>query len=194
MVPESDIPESPPVEKNAYFLRTARLGFRLWRAEDLVLACGLWGDPQVMRFIDAGAQLSEQQVRERLTREITTAATHGVQYWPVFLLHTGEHVGCVGLRPYKIAERIYEIGVHLRVQFWGKGFATEAARGVMNHAFHSLRFTALFAGHSPRNEASRHVLLKLGFRYTHDEFYSPAGEDHPSYLLTAKEYDRLLRQ
>src|SRR5262249_46996823 len=154
----------------AYFLCTERLGFRLWTPDDLPIALALWGDPEVTRLIDVQGQLSEEQVGERLLREIATMTAHGVQYWPIFLRKTGEHVGCCGLRPYKPTEGVYEIGVHLRAQHWGQGYATEAARAVMRHAFNTLKATGLFAGHNPTNESSRHFLQKLGFRYTHDEF------------------------
>ena len=58
----------------------------------------------------------------------------------------------------------------------------------MDHAFGSLRVKGLFAGHHPANEASQRVLAKLGFRYTHDEFYQPTGLEHPSYFLSDEEY------
>src|SRR5262245_41503428 len=109
-----------------YFLTTERLGFRTWVIEDLPLALGLWGDPEVTRLIDARCQLSEDQVRERLLREVSLQASHGVQYWPVFLLATGEHLGCAGLRPSRLEQGIYEIGAHLRPRCWGQGYATEA--------------------------------------------------------------------
>lgn len=53
----------------------------------------------------------------------------------------------------------------------------------MRFAFEELGAEALFAGHSPDNNASRHLFLKLGFTYTHDERYPPSGRMHPSYLL-----------
>jgi RimJ/RimL family protein N-acetyltransferase len=108
---------------------------------------------------------------------------HGIQYWPMFLLATGDHVGCCGLHPKDLPERVYELGFHLRPKFWGGGFATEAARGVIHHAFDVLGAAALFAGHNPKNDASRLVLAKLGFVHTHDEFFAPTGLEHPSYVL-----------
>jgi ribosomal-protein-alanine N-acetyltransferase len=80
-----------------YFLRTSRLGFRLWRKEDLPLAMAIWGDPQVTRFV--GGPFSAEQVKEKLEYEITNMEQHGAQYWPVFLLANGQHAGCAGLRP-----------------------------------------------------------------------------------------------
>lgn len=173
-----------------YFMRTARLGFRRWRPDDLALALGLWGDSRVTRLIDARGQLSPAQVKERLAAEIANQEKFGLQYWPIFLLASHEHVGCCGLRPYDLPGRVYEIGVHIRADHWRRGYASEAATAVIGYAFESLGAAALFAGHNPRNEASRHRLARLGFRYTHDEYYPPTGLEHPSYLMTAAEHAR----
>ncbi len=175
-------------QEQKYFLSSARLGFRYWRVEDIDLARGLWGDPAVTRLIDARGQLSDKQVYQKLQQEIATAAQVGVQYWPIFLCSTGEHIGCCGLRPHDLAQNIYEIGFHIRARYWRRGFATEAAQRVIKFAFAELGAQALFAGHNPQNTVSRRLLTKLGFRYTHDEFYEPTGLDHPSYLLTREDY------
>jgi RimJ/RimL family protein N-acetyltransferase len=121
---------------------------------------------------------------------MATAACTGVQYWPIFLLGTGEHAGCAGLRPYNLPDGVYELGVHVCPQRWGQGYATEAVRAVMAHAFGKLGARGLFAGHHPDNAASRRLLGKLGFRYTHDEFYPATGLNHPSYMLRAEEFSQ----
>jgi RimJ/RimL family protein N-acetyltransferase len=175
-----------------YFLLSERLGFRTWSEADIELAMGLWGDPEVTRLI--GGPFSREQVQERLSREMATMQSHGIQYWPIFLLATGEFAGCCGLRPYKSEGGIYEVGVHLRKAFWGQGYAPEATQTAMEYAFHTLGVKALFAGHNPGNAASRRVLEKLGFRYTHDEYYPPTGLDHPSYLLTVEAYAQKRRK
>jgi RimJ/RimL family protein N-acetyltransferase len=180
--------EDDPEVNSPYFLSSERLGFRCWTRDDYGLALELWGDPEVTRFIDARGRLSEDQVRDRLTEEINTERAHGIQYWPIFLLDSDEHVGCCGLRPYGEFRQVLEIGCHICVRHWGCGYATEAARATIAYAFESLSTKALFAGHNPTNDASRHIVQKLGFRYTHDEYYEPTGLNHPSYLLTAEEY------
>ncbi|HUJ29643.1 MAG TPA: GNAT family N-acetyltransferase, partial [Candidatus Acidoferrum sp.] len=103
-------------------------------------------------------------------------------------LDGGEHVGCAGLRPYRVEERVFELGFHLRRAFWGQGLATEAARAAIEYGFRALRAEALFAGHHPRNEASRELLLKLGFVRTGEELYPPTGLMHPSYLMRRTEF------
>lgn len=173
-----------------YFLTSRRLGFRTWREADLDLAFDLWGDLRVTRLFDARGALSRQHVEDRLRREITTQHDHQVQYWPIFEIATGAHVGCAGLRPYDLSQKISEIGFHIRPEHWRKGYALEAARAVMGYAFEPMALRALFAGHHPDNTASRHLLAKLGFSYTHDAYYPPTGRDHPSYLLTAADFVR----
>ena len=105
-------------KKAEYFLFSERLGFRHWREDDFDLAWGLWGDLAVTRLIDARGQLTDEQVRQKLQKELATEAAYGVQYWPIFLLSTGEPIGCCGLRPYDLEEKIYEIGFHIRSKQW----------------------------------------------------------------------------
>lgn len=166
-----------------YFLRSARLGFRCWSRDDLPLALALWGDHRVTQFI--GGPFSPEQIEHRLTKENDMLQEHHFQYWPVFLLSDGQHVGCAGLRPYRPAEKIHELGFHLRPEFWGQGLAEEAARAVMAYAFETLNAKALSAGHHPANASSRHILEKLGFHFTHEEFYAPCGSQIPYYLLAS---------
>jgi ribosomal-protein-alanine N-acetyltransferase len=171
-----------------YFLKTQRIGFRCWKQEDFQLAAGLWGDVKVTRFFDARGQLNAAQVTERLLQEIDTERLHGIQYWPIFLLKGGRHLGCCGLRPYDESKNVLELGFHIRYGQWRQGYAFEAARAVMQYAFNTIKVSGLFAGHNPINEGSRNLLGKLGFRYTHDAFYQSTGLNHPSYLMTVDDY------
>ena len=160
--------------------KSARLVFRSWRIEDIDHARRLWGDPRVTKLIGG-----ELDVEARLRQEIELEEQFGVQYWPIE--ESNQFAGCAGLRPRE--SRIYELGFHLCADFWGRGLATEAARAVIEFAFADPAIRALFAGHHPDNSASRHVLDKLGFVYTHDELYPATGRLHPSYLLTREMHD-----
>jgi RimJ/RimL family protein N-acetyltransferase len=59
-----------------------------------------------------------------------------------------------------------ELGYWVGVPFWGQGFATEAARAVIDHAFGTLGHEELEAGARVSNPASRRVLEKCGFQWT----------------------------
>jgi ribosomal-protein-alanine N-acetyltransferase len=167
-----------------YILTTSRLGFSHWRPEDLPLAQALWGDPEVTRFLSLSGIFTEEDIRQRLSREMALMREHNVQYWPIFMLETGDHVGCGGLQPYRMEDQLYELGFHFRRAYWGRGIAAEAAGAVIRYAFESLGLKALFAGHHPENAASRRVLEKLGFKYAGEAVYPPSGVMEPTYLLT----------
>ena len=164
-----------------FFMTTERLGFSVWTAEDEPLAFRLWGDPQVTRYICASGIFTPEEIRGRLQTEIRNRELCGVQYWPIFDRQSGELAGCCGLRPH--GEHSFELGFHLRPEYWGRGLAAEAAEAVIRMAFADLDAAELFAGHNPKNVNSAKVLKKLGFVYTGDEFYPPTGLYHPSYIL-----------
>lgn len=171
------------MNKPQYFLESERLLFRIWHENDLQLALALWGDPQVTKLFDKRGKLSEEQVRERLAIEIQNQKMYGVQYWPIFEKKTNNFIGAVGLRPKRLEVKQYEIGFHVCTRHWGKGYGFEATNKVITYAFCDLKALSLFAGHNPHNEASQHLLIKLGFKFTHNEFYEPTGLKHPSYEL-----------
>lgn len=156
-----------------------------WKEEDEALALTLWGTTEVSALI--GGPFTTAEVHARLRREIDTMNAHRVQYWPVFSLQNRELVGCAGLRPYGSDDDVFELGVHLRPSYWGQGLALEAARAVIAYAFKHLAAKSLFAGHHPSNMGSAKLLRKLGFSFTHEEFYPPTGRNHPSYLLVNTE-------
>lgn len=164
-----------------FFLSTERIGFTTWLAEDLPLATALWGDSQVTRF--HGGAWSAERIEARLLLEIEMHRTWGVQYWPVFLVGTGEHIGCCGFHARDPTNGVWELGCHLRREFWSKGLGREAAKAAIDHGFGPLGFNAIFAGHHPSNAASRNFLGHLGFEYTHDEFYPETQLIEPCYRL-----------
>ena len=171
--------------KRDYFMNTNRIGYSRWKEDDLPLARLLWGDPKVTEYICASGVFSEEDIRSRLDLEIANGRTYGIQYWPLFDLVSGDLAGACGLRPYK--DRTYEAGIHLRPQYWHRGYGEEAMRAVIRYAFRELGAEKLFAGHNPRNTSSERLLLKLGFVYTGDEYYPPTGLYHPSYELVRLE-------
>ncbi|MFT3693440.1 MAG: GNAT family N-acetyltransferase [Kofleriaceae bacterium] len=158
-------------------MSTARLAFRSWRESDLPFAQALFGDPRVTALV--GGPFSDDQVKARLASEMACEAAHGYQYWPMFDNET--FVGCCGLKPRP--DGGIELGFYVCVDHHGRGYAVEAARSVIAHAFDLVGADRIFAGHHPNNVGSRRTLEKLGFIYAHDEFYPPTGLQHPGYYL-----------
>jgi len=73
-------------------------------------------------------------------------------------------IGAVGLREIDKAHSHAELGYWIGVDWWGRGFATEAARAVVEFGFQSLKLNRIHAHHMLRNPASGRVLQKVGMR------------------------------
>jgi RimJ/RimL family protein N-acetyltransferase len=80
------------------------------------------------------------------------------------ILRDGDLVGNIGIDIGKVDAP--EIGYWLGVPYWGQGYATEAARAVIDYAFEEFGPPELRAGARVVNPASRRVLEKCGFQWT----------------------------
>lgn len=71
-----------------FFLKTKRIGFSKWTQNDIDLARGLWGNPDVTKYICANGTYGEDDIINRLSTEIHNESVYQVQYWPIFELET----------------------------------------------------------------------------------------------------------
>jgi ribosomal-protein-alanine N-acetyltransferase len=55
-----------------------------------------------------GGPFTADESQEKLRTEIASMTAYNVQYWPILLLQDDRHVGCAGLRPYRLDEQIYD--------------------------------------------------------------------------------------
>jgi RimJ/RimL family protein N-acetyltransferase len=75
----------------------------------------------------------------------------------------GEPIGVCGVEP---RDNTGEVGCWLGALYWGRGYATEAVRAAIDHAFGVLGHDTLQAGARVSNPPSRRVLEKCGFQWT----------------------------
>ena len=76
----------------------------------------------------------------------------------------GSLCGTVGLREIDSEHSQAELGFWVAVEYWGQGYATEAARAVVTFGFRQLGLNRVYAHHMVRNPASGRVLEKIGMR------------------------------
>ena len=74
-------------------------------------------------------------------------------------------IGAIGLAPTRFGEGS-ELGFWIGKPYWGQGYATEAAIGLVEYAFGELGLAQIVAGAFPENRASCRVLEKVGFEKT----------------------------
>jgi RimJ/RimL family protein N-acetyltransferase len=114
----------------------------------------------------------------------------------IFDAKTGEFYGGAGLIPEPQHSRA-ELGYWIGHPYWGRGYATEAAREVVRYGFEELKIHRIFAGVFEGNATSARVLEKIGFQYegTLRKHYFKWGKflDNLSYGMLAEEWERLGR-
>jgi ribosomal-protein-alanine N-acetyltransferase len=163
------------------FLESDRLYFRKWTEDDLNDARKLWGNPNIMKFISK-LPYTDEQITELLHKQVMRDKESGLQYWKLHQKSDDDFAGCCGFRVYDEEKKILELGYHIAEHHWGKGFATEAGKRAIEYAF-TLPYQKLFAAHHPENIASQNVLGKLGFKFSHMEYYEPTEVYDRAYFL-----------
>ena len=145
-------------------LSTGRLVLRPVTADDHAALLAHWTLPDVRRFLFDGAALSAAEVADNIEESIGDFAARGYGIW-IIELGSGAGagaglVGTAGLRP--LEELGLEIFYSLAPGAWGKGYATEAARAVMDYGLGPLGLPEVLAEVDEGNTASVAVVKRLG--------------------------------
>src|SRR5271163_4881386 len=107
-------------------LQTPRIQLREFTSQDVDAIASVLSDPETMRFYPA--PYDRAGVEQWIARNRDRYETDSVGLWAMELMSTKELIGDCGIIVQKIeGELLYEIGYHLRRDFWGRGLATEAA-------------------------------------------------------------------
>lgn len=147
-------------------IETERLVLRSFRLEDApALHERVLGDPEVMRFIPRGGAPSVERTRAAIERYVAHERAHGYSLWAVELRDTGELIGDCGLYRVEGAGPEVEVAYHLGRPWWGRGYATEAAKAALDFGFREAGLAEIVAICFPDHAASRRVMEKAGMRY-----------------------------
>jgi RimJ/RimL family protein N-acetyltransferase len=141
---------------------TERLGIRAFEPEDLHALHAVYGDPEVTRWIPAYPTL--EHTRRALDLHVRGARDGGPAFWAVIERSSGDLIGDAGLAPLDGGPDI-ELGYTLGRRWWGRGYATEAARACLAEAFGPLGVERAVALIRPGNRASIRVAEKIGLRH-----------------------------
>lgn len=92
------------------------------------------------------------------------------EVWAITLKGQNKIIGTIGLHQRDQKDETYrEIGYVLDDLYWNQGIVTEAVKEIISYALSNLGLKRVTCGHNPINKASRRVIEKAGFVYTHDE-------------------------
>ncbi|MDM0051748.1 GNAT family N-acetyltransferase [Variovorax sp. J22R115] len=142
---------------------TERLHLRQWRSTDREPFAQLNADPRVMEFFPEPLSRAESDaVADRCAQGIEE---RGWGFWVVEERASETPIGFTGLsvpRPDLPCSPCVEIGWRLARAYWGRGYATEAARGALRVGFERLALSEIVAFTAVPNLPSEAVMKRLG--------------------------------
>ncbi|MEU1620043.1 GNAT family N-acetyltransferase [Streptomyces sp. NPDC005722] len=173
-------------------IQTPRLLLRRWQDDDLVPMAEINGDPRVMRWVGDGSVRDLEHTAEAIERWEEEWDEEGFGLFAVELLASGELAGFTGLTlPAFLPEVMPEVSVcwRLGAQFWGQGYASEAAHAAMEFALQDRGLERLVAVARIGDAASEKVIRKLGMVPEHDTTHPTYGFPLRVHTIDLTEYE-----
>ncbi len=164
-------------------LETKRLRLRALTHDDFADLFAIWSDAVTMRYYPQ--TLDETALRAWIERNLQRYEEYGHGLWAVIRKADQQFVGDCGLVVQDVegvAE--LEVGYQFNKQFWGHGYATEAARGCMGFARVVLGRERIISMIRPENLPSRRVAERNGLQIEKQVCWR--GFDHYVYAAVLK--------
>ncbi|HRP71440.1 MAG TPA: GNAT family N-acetyltransferase [Luteimonas sp.] len=175
-----------------------RLRLRAPREDDIDDVFALFSDPRVMRYWSSAPMRSRLQAEARIGEILDLFARREMLNWLIADGRDDRAIGSCTLFQFDARHRRAEVGFALRSGRWGQGLASEAVALALDWGFDSLALHRIEADVDPGNDASRQLLLRLGFaregllreRY----FVGDAAGDSEMFGLLAREWRERRRE
>ena len=176
-------------------IETERLYLRQWRASDFAIFAEMNADLDVMKYFPKPLS---PKVSDAIAKKcLQLIEDKGWGFWAVSLKETDTFIGMVGLNeahadmPFAPA---FEIAWRLHKDYWGQGYATEAARASLHYAFTELALEEVVSFTAVINKRSQLIMQRIGMTDTGKNFYHPMLEadhrlaEHVLYKITRQQW------
>lgn len=144
-------------------LETDRLILRAWKESDASECYKYAKDPKVGPIAGWAPHASIENSKQIIKDYLMIPETYAI-----VLKETNSVIGSVALLTNSTLAKggnEVELGYWVGVPHWNNGYATEAAKELLKHAFDDLKVESVVAGYYEGNNQSKRVLEKLGFRF-----------------------------
>lgn len=162
---------------------TERLIIRLQSPSDALSLMELNSDPDVVRYTGDGTMGSASEALKIIEEKVIPQWTRYRMGRFAVTTRDGEYLGWCGLR-YFPENGDTDLGYRFMKKHWGKGYATESSRGVLDYGFKVLRLPRIIARAMPENTDSIKVMQKLGMTFRGHR--SDPADPHCSILYDIK--------
>lgn len=153
------------------YFETERLIVRQYALNDMEQLFQVMSDRRVHTYTKDknnpwDEQHTEDYIKYMMKKDFKTVdCFHGA----VIEKDTNRLIGLCGLNPYK--EKEPEIEFKIGVPYWGKGYATELGKQIIQDSFAAADIKGIYGMAQPENTASRRVLEKIGMRYLGNQMF-----------------------
>ncbi len=180
-------------------LQTDRLILRPWKEEDFIPFAQLCADTDVMEYFPHLLTFAES--KSMGVRINSLIQERGWGFWAVEIPEQSTFIGFVGLHIPKDNlpfSPCVEIGWRLAKEYWGQGYATEAAKESLKYAFTKLNINEVVSFTSLVNRRSQAVMEKIGMFNTGNNFMHPDIElghklcEHVLFKITKQDWYKAL--
>ena len=154
-------------------LETERLIFRKHEPADIDAYCAMEADPDVRRYV-GGSLRPRAQAEARFRRELAVEPGDWLTLLATVYKENGLYIGRCGVYPHfgPLGAPIAGEGtlaLYIASDYWGRGLATEAGGALLRFGFDTLGLSRIVATVQVGNDASDHVMSKLGLRLVRTE-------------------------
>lgn len=176
-------------------LRTKRLLLREVSEDDIQTIHAYQSDTRYLQFYPAETR-SLEDTREFVERLIAWQQERPRRKFQLGIILIAENrlIGNCGIRKPAASASGAELGYEIEPDYWGHGYATEAAQAMLDMAFTDLHLDRVYASCIAENTASAHVLEKLGMslekRLRRQQWMKGRWWDELCYNILASDWQR----
>ena len=147
----------------------------------------LHSDPEVQKLTGETVVESLTEIEQAIQTRISDYKKYGYGRLAVIKKETNEFIGWAGLCYLPEFNQV-DLGYRLKKEFWGKGYATEASKAIIEHGFNVLQLDLIIAIALPQNKDSIKVMEKVGMVFDKKAPYDEKIQDATWYKLERTAY------
>jgi RimJ/RimL family protein N-acetyltransferase len=157
------------------FVVTERLLLREIIPEDVDDFFDMDKEPAVHQYLGNKPVKRKEQMVEVIAFIRNQYVENGIGRWAVVEKESNKFIGWAGLKLVKETlnnhQHYYDLGYRLNSNYWGRGYASEAARASLQYGFETMKLKEIFAAAHVDNIASNRILSGLGFVLQNTFYY-----------------------
>ncbi len=163
------------------FAETERLILREILPSDRNALFAIDSDPDVNIYLGNNPVKNIEQTDDLIEFIRKQYVDNGIGRWAMIEKSTNNFIGWAGLKLVRELTNnhinYYDLGYRLNKNYWGKGFATEAAKASLHYGFNTLNLNEIYAIADSENVASRNVIEKVGLKYIETFIFNDTNHD-----------------